>query len=1095
MLQLKKICKNYKTGDFDVKALRDIDLSFRDSEFVSILGPSGCGKTTLLNLIGGLDRYSSGDLIINGRSTKEFKDRDWDNYRNHSIGFVFQTYNLIPHQTVLSNVELALTLSGVSKSERRKRAIEALTQVGLGDQIKKKPNQMSGGQMQRVAIARALVNNPDILLADEPTGALDSETSVQVMEILRSIAKDRLIIMVTHNAELAEQYSTRIVSLLDGKVVKDTMPYSEEEATADLKAKAAGEKAKTKLSKKAAKREKKANSMSFFTALSLSFNNLMTKRARTFLTSFAGSIGIIGIALILAMSTGVQAYINKVQKDTLSSYPITIEAEQADLAALMEAMGAASESTPSTAHGDDAVYISSRLYDLFNSVVNVEVAENDLASFKEYLDSQMKEDNGTTGIHEYISSVQYRYPVSINTYVSDANGNYVNTNVSDIFSSITPSSSEGQSPIPGAGSGNIYSNVSANFASINLWQEILPGKTDGAVSDLIHEQYDLLYGEWPEEADEIVVILDKNNEISDLAFFALGVISEDEIRDIFSAVMRGQEVEAPNYSLEYEDLCKKTFRVITDSDYYADNDGDGIWEYIGDNDALMNMRIKNALELKITGVIRPNDEAVATALTGTFGYTSKLTSYLIEKTNSSDIVKAQIDEKNKNTDVLTGLPFVAEVIENPTDEYKAEKILEYIATLTDSKKVEFYKEILATPAEEVLNGTVDQYMQGYSTREKMEELIMQSFGLDKESVKSYVESYTDDELSDLIREQIVIMIKEQYKTDAENTVSEMMTAPSAAELGAMSAQIISGLKTTEEKYGLVIADWTAGSSMSQTAAAQYLMTLTPAQFEEALTAAANRKAAEIYASMPANQENGIKKVVAKFDGLYNENTDLAVLAKLYDSNMPSSISGTTLKDNLKKFGYSDTAAPSAINIYAESFEDKELIADFIAEYNAQVDEEKQITYTDYVALLMSGVVSIIDAISYGLIIFVSVSLVVSSIMIGIITYISVLERTKEIGILRAIGASKKDISRVFNAETLIIGFTSGMLGITISLILCIPISMIVHALSGITAINAFLEPSACIALVAISMFLTFISGLIPSGIASKKDPVEALRTE
>ena len=1094
MLQLKKIAKNYKTGDFDVKALRDIDLSFRDSEFVSILGPSGCGKTTLLNLIGGLDRYSSGDLIINGRSTKEFIDRDWDNYRNHSIGFVFQTYNLIPHQTVLANVELALTLSGVSKAERRRRAIDALTQVGLGDQIKKKPNQMSGGQMQRVAIARALVNNPDILLADEPTGALDSETSVQVMDLLRSIAKDRLIIMVTHNAELAEEYSTRIVSLLDGKVVKDTAPYTEEEAAADLKLKAEEAKKQAKLSKKAARRERKANSMSFFTALSLSFNNLMTKRARTFLTSFAGSIGIIGIALILAMSTGVQAYINKVQKDTLSSYPITIEAEQADLAALMEAMGAVSESTPSTSHGDDAVYLSSRLYDLFNSVVNVDVAENDLASFKEYLDKQMDKDTSDTGIYEYISSVQYRYPVSLNTYVAGPDGNYVNTNVSEIFGSIAPTESV-QSPIPGAGSGNIYSSISTSFATIDLWQEILPGKSDSLVSELILEQYDMVYGEWPDAADEIVLILDKNNEISDLAFFALGIISEDEIKDIFSAVMRGQEVEAPNYSIGYDELCEKTFRLLTDSDYYADNNGDGIWEYVGDNDALMSMKLKNALELKITGVIRPNDEAVATALTGTFGYTAKLTEYLIEKTNSSDIVKAQTDEKNKNYDVLTGLPFIAEEVIDPTNEYKAEKMLEYISSLTDDKKVEFYLEILSTPTQEAIDKTVEQYMQNYSTREQMEALIMQTYGMDKESVQSYLESYTDDELSALIREQIVVTVKAQYKSDAEKAIAEMMTAPSDAELAAIAARIISGLTTVEEKYGLIIADWTSGSSMTATAAAQYLMTLSPAQFEEALTAAAYNKAAEAYASMSSASSDGVKKVVAKFDSLYNENTDTAVLAALYDSNRPSASSTSTLKDNLKKFGYSDYSSPSAINIYAESFEDKELIADFIAEYNRTVEEEKQITYTDYVAMLMSGVVSIIDAISYGLIIFVSVSLVVSSIMIGIITYISVLERTKEIGILRAIGASKKDISRVFNAETLIIGFTSGILGITISLLLCIPITLIVHALSGITAISAFLEPSACIILVAISMFLTFISGLIPAGIASKKDPVEALRTE
>lgn len=1075
MLQLKNIVKHYTAGDSEVEALKGVSISFRKNEFVSILGPSGCGKTTMLNIIGGLDRYTSGDLIINGRSTKEYKDSDWDTYRNHSIGFVFQSYNLIPHQTVLSNVELALTLSGVSKTERRKRAVEALKKVGLGDQIHKKPNQMSGGQMQRVAIARALVNDPDILLADEPTGALDTVTSVQIMDLLKEISKDKLIIMVTHNRELAEEYSSRIISLLDGEVTDDTMHYSDEEVEKDLKA----EKAELKKGKK---------SMSFFTALSLSFNNLMTKRGRTILTAFAGSIGIIGIALILAMSTGIQAYIDEIQRDTLSSYPLTIEAQQADLSSVFASMAPTQSDSTDGSHGTDAVYSNSSIYELFNAVLNTEVYENDMESFKQYLDKELVEETSESGLYNYVSSIQYLYTTSLNMYVKGPDGEYVNTDMTDSFSAMADNSAMGEM---------MSNNMMTQFSALNLWEEMLPGKDGELISDLIYEQFDLIHGKWPEKANEVVLILSKNNEISDLAFYALGLMSDKEIQDIMMSVMKQETVEVVNREISYEDVLDISFKLLTDPDYYTDTDGDGIWTDIRDNHEMLEMVINSAQNINIVGIIRPNEDATATLLSGTFGYTSALTELVIEKVSESEIVKQQSAEENENYDVFTGLPFIMTEALDPTDEYKAEEIKKYFDSLSADQKAELYLEMASVPTEEYVSTTLETYMEMYDTREKIEEMISTSYGMALEEIKSYLESYSDEELNELLRTNLTEMIKTQYAAEIEKQVEGIKTTPSESELAELMGRITERLTTREMKIGYVMQNWSAITTMDQNSIGAYLFALPDEALNEAVNSVAAKSAAELYTSLAGDMyaDTANEKVAAMFDKTFGTETDIEILAQYYDNYMPSTVSGSTLSDNLKKLGVVDKNKPSLINIYAMTFEDKDTISSLIEAYNADLPEDERINYTDYVALLMSGITTIIDAISYGLIIFVSVSLVVSSIMIGIITYISVLERTKEIGILRSIGASKRDISLVFNAETMIVGFTSGLMGIGLSLILCIPINFIVHTLTGINSLSAFLEPMACVILVAISVGLTLIAGLIPSGFAAKKDPVEALRTE
>ncbi len=994
MLELRNIVKVYETGGTSVTALKGIDLAFRKNEFVSILGQSGCGKTTLLNIIGGLDQYTSGDLIINGKSTKSFRDGDWDVYRNRAIGFVFQSYNLIPHQTVLRNVELAMTLSGVSKSERHRRAVEALEKVGLGDQLKKKPNQMSGGQMQRVAIARALVNNPDIILADEPTGALDTETSVQVMEILKEVAKDRLVIMVTHNPELAQRYSTRIVRLLDGKVTDDSDPYDGEPDTP-----AAPDKIKKK-------------SMSFRTATSLSLNNLMTKKARTCLTAFAGSIGIIGIALILSISTGVNDYIGQVQQDTLASYPISIEKETVDMSGLLSAMGSVQQSDEDTEERD-RVYSNPVMYDLINSMNSMTSEENNLAPFKEYIEKELNSEDSETELKNYVSAIQYTYDLDMDIYTEDPDGKIIKSDVSALMSSMLSGFLGASDDSASAGVSTVMSSTASGFYDIDIWEEMLSGTDGNLISGLVKDEYQVLYGEWPQSYDQVVLIVNGENEISDLCLYALGLKSSDEMLSVMEAAMNGEMIDTEAQSWSYEDICGKTFRLVLPADRYQLNEGTGTYSDISDTDAGMRYLYDNGLELKITGIVRVSEDAVSGMMSGAIGYTSALTDYIIGQNGNSAIAAAQLQDPD--TDVFTGLPFMSGDSQEPTSEEKSLQAANYLSVLSGAEKAAAYTELMSEPTEEYVNAAVEQAM-GSMTRQELEASMTESYsaetGMEQETVKAYLADMDDETLFAYAREAMTQSVREQYAGQVAQQLGSMTTDQLAAALDAGMADF------TQEQ-----------------------------------------------------------------------------LAAYYDNYMPRNVSDATYEDNLKKLGCVDKSDPDGINIYAATFEDKDSIADIIEDYNRQASDADKISYTDYVALLMSSVTTIINAISYVLIAFVAISLVVSSIMIGIITYISVLERTKEIGILRAMGASKKDISRVFNAETLIVGFCAGAIGIIVTVLLCIPANIIIHSLTGINSLNAVLPWAAGLILVLISMFLTFIAGLIPSKLAAKKDPVVALRTE
>ena len=1257
MLKLDNITKNYYVGGQKIEALKGVSLEFGESEFVAILGPSGCGKTTLLNIIGGLDRYTSGDLIIKGVSTKKYKDRDWDTYRNHSIGFVFQSYNLIPHQTVFKNVELALTLAGVSSKERKKLVKDALERVGLGDQLYKKPNQMSGGQMQRVAIARALVNNPEILLADEPTGALDSVTSVAIMEILREISKDKLIIMVTHNPDLARDYASRIVRLKDGLVVNDNekpepqqnaqnpnlvtietalpeiipemageaadpeavkdisadkaedaadsldlnfysgsegclaaMDYlkdavkgyknisehafeaADEEAQPKIKAAAEekpesksetdeqpeekpeellkekpgelpegtslkvlddgsyeaeaqkagqpqqntsetyakgkpetkekteakgkdGTKEKTDTKEKTGAKEKriaenikspktrkKKASMSFFTALSLSFNNLLTKKGRTFMTAFAGSIGIIGIALILALSTGVKNYIDDVQRDTLSSYPITIQSETMDLTAIIESAQGKTEEKHAE-HEEGTVYANSTAYDLFNAVFTQETTKNNLTEFKKWLDNEMSLEKGEgTGISEYATSVHYTYDISLNTYVEDGTGSYRSTAVTDVFTTGAASQTT-----------MLSSSFTSSSLTMSLWEEILPGAGGKGISDLIYTQYDLLAGKWPEEANEVLLIIDDNSEIQDLAFYTLGKMSKDDLLSIMTAAMTGKEIENTERHMTYEEILGTTLKLVLSADMYADSDGDGVYEYIADDNTMMQLVCKNGLDLKICGIIKKNPDATAGALTGPFCYTSALTEYIIEKTKETAVAKAYLADENDNFDVLTGLPYEVE-LKDMTAQEKAQAFLEYAAALDDGDKAELYRKIVSTPDEEYIKQAVAQ-AGSFETREEMEQFIAAAYGIDVSFMKEYLNAYTDDELKKMLEESTETVIRENFAEEAETTINAVITTPTEDELDLIKFYVLQNVTDKTSKMGFIANYWQELGAMSLTDGMTYLSSLDGEAFARLFEEVLDSYARLAYSQSAGDDtESANKKLAAALDLLLADAAEDKA-AEYYDSFMPSSVSDETRTEVATKLGVLDLDSPSAISIYPATFEDKDLIADIISDYNESAAEEDQISYTDYVALLMSGITTIINAISYVLIAFVSVSLVVSSIMIGIITYISVLERTKEIGILRSIGASKKDVSRVFTAETLIIGFISGLIGILTSLLLCIPINLIVHALTDINNINASIPWQACVILVIISTGLTMIAGLFPSAAASRKDPVEALRTE
>ncbi len=852
MLELKKITKVYEVADSKQKALNKIDIKFRQNEFVSILGPSGSGKTTLLNIIGGLDSYTSGDLIINGISTKEYSDRDWDTYRNHRIGFVFQSYNLIPHQTALQNVELALTLSGIGKEERRKKSIAVLKKVGLEKQMYKRPNQMSGGQMQRIAIARALVNDPDILLADEPTGALDSETSLQIMDLLSEIAKDRLVIMVTHNPELAVNYSTRIVKLLDGEITDDSNPFNGEEEITEPKNK------KKKTSK---------TSMNFKTAFSLSLNNLMTKKGRTFLTAFAGSIGIIGIALILSLSNGIQEYINKTEEETLSSYPLTISKESVDMSAMLESLAGNQEVEE---YNDDKIHSVNIMGDIFTSMTS-EITKNNTKDFKEYLESDK------TDIKDYVSDIQYTYNITMNLYKNDLD-KVTKVNPTTVFDSI------------GMNTSGISSAYNSYLSNYNVFYEMLNNQ------ELLEQQYDLVDGRWPTKYNEVVLTVDKNNRISDYTLYSLGILDQEELKEQFNNMTTGKEVNFEKTSYTTDELLNLSFKLVLNTDYYKKDHG--IWVNMSNNEKYMQNLIEEAEEIKIVGIIKPNEEAVVGGSSyGMVGYTSELTEHLINKINEAEITKEQL--ANPEINVFTGTEF--------------------------------------------------------STQTKFD-------------------------INNLSKEQLAYI-----------------------------------------------------QSLSQEELAAYMQS-------------------------------------------YSENAT------------------STYEENLSLLGIVDLEEPDGIKIYPKDFDSKENIISIIDKYNEDKAEEEQITYSDIVGLMMSSVSTIVNTISSVLIAFVAISLIVSSIMIAIITYISVIERTKEIGILRAIGASKKDISRVFNAETLIEGLSAGILGIVVTIILNIPINIIIKNVVNISNISQ-LPVIGAIILIIISVLLTVIAGFIPAKIASKKDPVEALRTE
>ncbi len=1003
MLSLKNIVKNYKMGDTEVKALKGVSIDFRENEFVSILGQSGCGKTTLLNIVGGLDRYDSGDLIIGGVSTKKYKDRDWDTYRNHKIGFIFQSYNLIPHQTVLANVELALTLSGVSKSERRRRAIEVLEKVGLGDQLRKKPNQMSGGQMQRVAIARALINNPDILLADEPTGALDSETSIQIMDILREISKDKLIIMVTHNPELAEEYSNRIIRLVDGKVVSDSNPYDNEE---DLKN---------------APEKVKKTSMSFFTALSLSLNNLMTKKGRTILTAFAGSIGIIGIALILSLSNGVQEYIDDIQSDTMSSYPLSIETNTTDMTAFMSSSMTSHVNNITKERDYNRIYTNNRLGDMFIMMYQ-ETNVNDLKSFKAFIESE------ESGIKDNTTNVEYSYGITLQVFTDDTE-NIKQVNPSNVMDEIGFGAVSGMM--------NLGSMVSSSTAgSTNVFHELTESK------EMFDAKYELIAGELPENYDEAVLIVDKYNEVTDYTLYTLGLRDIDDLRNAIRDMMQKKdEVTDVDSGRDYafDEILDLTFRVVDNTAFY-EKDENGVWIDKRDDSDFMSDILEDSLQLKIVGIIRMKEES-ATSISGMIGYKKSLMEYISSRVNDSEIVKEQ--QEKQDYDVFTGLPFDG---------------------------TEAGDEAIANAEKEA------------EERQKEAEELMAQMKEMQEQMAAAQESGFD----------ISALSPEEQAMLAQMTPEEQQVYIASVQTAQTPAVDLSAL-TPEQQAALAM--------MSEEEQAAYLASMQTADGSEMPESDMSQMPEFDISSMDIggmDLSQLTEEQLAYFSAMTEE--EQQEMMKLYtDAVLKATVvSDSTYYDNMTTLGVIDLDKPASILIYPIDFEAKGNITQIIKDYNTRMEESgeesKVITYTDMVGMLMSSVTDIIDAISYILIAFVAISLIVSSIMIGIITYISVLERTKEIGILRAIGASKKDISRVFNAETVIVGLVSGCIGIGVTLLLNIPINIIIESITDIEGLSV-LPPLAGIILIAISVMLTLIAGLFPSGVAAKKDPVVALRTE
>ena len=1116
MLQIKNISKQYKTGDLVQDALKDVSLNFRDNEFVSILGPSGSGKTTLLNIIGGLDRYDSGDLIINNVSTKNYKDRDWDSYRNHTIGFVFQSYNLIMHQTVLSNVELALTIGGISKKERKARALKALEEVGLKEQAHKKPNQMSGGQMQRVAIARALVNNPDILLADEPTGALDTETSVQVMELLKKVAKDRLVIMVTHNPELAEEYSTRIVKLKDGRIVDDSDPFVFE--VDGLNAPEHRNLGKAK--------------MSLFTAFSLSFNNLLTKKARTILTAFAGSIGIIGIALILSLSTGFQNYIDQIQEETLTSYPLTITSETADTTSMLLSMVSGKrEST-----GENSVREQQYISTMFSKI-----GTNDLTSFKSYLEDHEDE------VNEMVSLVDYQYSVSPLIYTVDSNDKVSQVNPSTLLSSMTGMSS---------------SLTSMSSMSSAVFNEMLDDE------ETIHSQYDVLAGRWPENYDEMVLVLQEPNGMSELLVYSLGLRDSKELTDMISKIMAGEAVETTNEPMEwtYEELMELSFKLVNPTDTYKYNETYNIYEDMSGDAAFMQEVYDNALELKVVGVVCVSDDVTSGSLSPGIAYTKELTEYVIEQASESEIVKKQLEDRE--VDVFSGKRFDDESedtglnfqdmisidtemlssafgttvsekdISNMTQGYMSEISSAITTDTTNAKKAvsdtlvnfatDMLNEYIAANANSITGlatiqmSQVDSIVNAFMAKSSSQQALANLESAYLVPAETYEAMYTQ-----LLKGMLQGVISVQNMGDGNGTTdgsTDSTTQGGTTEdttQGGMSDDITDGTVqegttngvvqevttqsgttngTTQDMSGMLHA------SMVETTVAQFVATdeiataidqLAAGMTEAVMQKTILTKVGELSGKLVSSIASSFNVDQEKIAGAFSFDLSEEELTRLMTTLSSSSVEKNA-DTNLRTLGYQELDEPTSISFYFKDFDSKELFIDFLEDYNEKMeeqDDEKVIKYTDITGILMSSMKVIVDSVSYVLIAFVSISLIVSSIMIGIITYISVLERTKEIGVLRAIGASKKNISSIFNAETFIVGLLAGLLGIGVTVALIFPINAIIHALTNNLAINAVLPVNAAIVLVVLSVILTLIGGLIPSKQAAKKDPVLALRSE
>ena len=1195
MLQIQHICKEYRTGKLVQKALDDVSLNLRDNEFVAILGPSGSGKTTLLNIIGGLDRYDSGDLIINGISTKKYKDRDWDSYRNHTIGFVFQSYNLIPHQTVLANVELALSISGIGKTERRQRAIKALEEVGLGEQLHKKPNQMSGGQMQRVAIARALVNDPDILLADEPTGALDSDTSVQVMDLLREVARDRLVVMVTHNPELAQEYATRIVNLRDGKIRSDTDPFViDQEQEEPPQHKNMGK-----------------SSMSFLTALSLSFNNLRTKKARTLLTSFAGSIGIIGISLILALSTGVNDYIQNVEEETLSEYPLQIQSTGVDFSSMLSGDTAGGEEEKES--GD--INVIDMVTDMFSTMDS-----NDLESLKKYLDS------GDSDIEKYTNAIEYSYDVVPQIYLQE----------DDDVRRVNPDSSF---EALGFGSSSSSSSMMSSMMSTDVFYE-MPENTN-----LYMDQYDVKAGRWPENYNECVLVLTSGGSISDFMLYTMGLRDSVELDEMIRQFINEENVEVPEDmgTYTYEDILGITFKLVNSADYYEYDDQYQVWRDKTDDKEYMNDLVDQGEDLKIVGIVQPREDANGALLTAGIGYPSSLTEHVVQEAETREIVQKQLADHTVN--VFTNEPFGEESSQSDfnmdslvtIDENALKEAFQFdesamtqglsgsfdfsgmegidpgtldlsgmldlgsisldlpqmpqmnLGDLMSSLNIQVTSEDMETMVSGLLEGyqayaqgnpqadysRLGEYFLEYLQTEEARNTLCNSvkdimaqngtitvssdqirtmFGevlaafqeytaqngltdengqIDPELFDDYLLEYLQtpeaQEILGRWGEEIfqtngeVWVTQEQLETLAGNLAAGYQSyaqangLPDPAQIGAYftdylntedaQSRLTQGLSSMIDTGSLRNQISQSMESYMQQLMASYSGTLGQAlqsqissameQMMGQLSSAMETAMTQAIAQIGENLQSAMNIDAEAFSNAFKVNMDGDEMAELFMSM--NSTQDATYEGNLKNLGYVDFDVPSGISIYPKDFESKEYVVDILDSYNSRMEaegkDEQVITYTDVVGTLMSSVTDIIDIISYVLIAFVAISLVVSSIMIGVITYISVLERKKEIGILRAIGASKGNISQVFNAETFIIGLCAGLLGIVITLLLLIPGNALIHHLAGTSNINAVLQPVPALVLILLSVILTLIGGLIPSRKAAKSDPVTALRTE